>query len=133
VLKTHSAQHHKYRAKEVPARRGKGKKCPSGDGTDQTPAEKRVSMAGFCSCKTGIHAIPGNNPGSGPDHCQYRRPGSDQDPTGLAKQKMGNGWRQGFLRPDIGMVATSMGEETDSSLQQANSVTIRGKPGHRLI
>jgi len=60
------APNSKYRAKVVPARRGKGKKCPSGDGTDQTPAEKRVSMAGFCSCKTGIHAIPGNNPGSGP-------------------------------------------------------------------
>ena len=28
---------------------------------DQTPAERRASMAGFCSCKTGIHAIPGND------------------------------------------------------------------------
>jgi len=46
---------------------------------------------------------------------------------------MGNGWRQGLLRPDIGMVATSMGEETDSSLQLAKGVTIRAKPGHRLI
>jgi len=25
-----------------------------------------LAIAGFCSCKTGIHAIPGNNPGSGP-------------------------------------------------------------------
>jgi len=39
-------------------------------------------------------------------------------------------WRQGFLRPEVGIVAKSMGEEIDSSLQQANSVTIRAKPGH---
>ena len=55
------APNSKYRAKVVPAKRGKRKKCHSVDGTDQTPAEKRASMAGFCSCKTGIHAIPGNS------------------------------------------------------------------------
>ena len=53
-----------YRAQVTPAKRGRGKKVKIPQGTqDQTPAEKRASMTGFCSCKTGIHAIPGNNVG----------------------------------------------------------------------
>jgi len=58
------APHSKYRALVTPAKRGKGKKVQAADqAQDQTSAERRASMAGFCSCKTGIHAIPGNNLG----------------------------------------------------------------------
>ena len=58
------APHSKYRARVTPARRGKGKKIQTPEKTpEQTPAERRVSMTGFCSCKTGIHAIRGNNLG----------------------------------------------------------------------
>jgi hypothetical protein len=43
------------------------------DQADQTPAEKRASMTGFCSCKTGIHALPGNNLGKAIEtRLQYR-------------------------------------------------------------
>ena len=58
------APHSKYRAWVTPARRGQGRKTQTPEETpDQTPAEQRASMTGFCSCKTGIHAIPGNNLG----------------------------------------------------------------------
>ena len=63
------APNSKYRAKVSPARRGKRRKCHSTDEADPTPAEKRVLMTGFCSCKTGIHAIPGNNPGKATEAC----------------------------------------------------------------
>ena len=56
------APHSKYRALVTPAKRGTGKKVQAADqAQDQTSAERRASMAGFCSCKTGIHAIPGNS------------------------------------------------------------------------
>ena len=58
------APNSKYRALVTPARRSKNRKCHSADEADQTPAEERASMTGFCSCKTGIHAIPGNNLGT---------------------------------------------------------------------
>ena len=38
------APNSKCRAKVVPAKRGKRKKCHSVDGTDLTPAEKRASI-----------------------------------------------------------------------------------------
>jgi len=63
------APNSKSRAKITPARRGKRKRACFEDGTDQTPAEKRASKAGFCSCKTGIHAIPGNNLGKAIEAC----------------------------------------------------------------
>jgi hypothetical protein len=53
----------RHEMRVTPTRRDKRKKCHSDDEADQTPAEKRASMTGFCSCKTGIHAIPGNNLG----------------------------------------------------------------------
>jgi len=61
---TFGAPNSKYRAKVTPASRGKRKRPHSADESDQTSAEKRASMTGFCSCKTGIHAIPGNNLGT---------------------------------------------------------------------
>ena len=68
------APHSKYRARVTPARRGKGRKIRTPEETpEQTPAERRVSMTGFCSCKTGIHAIPGNNLGKAIEaSIQYR-------------------------------------------------------------
>ncbi len=59
------APNSKHRAMVTPARRGKGTKAQSPDEPHiQTPAERRASMTGFCSCKTGIHAIHGNNLGA---------------------------------------------------------------------
>ena len=59
------APHSKYRARVTPAKRGTGRKIKPLDETqDQTPAEKRASMTGFCSCKTGIHVTPVNNMGA---------------------------------------------------------------------
>jgi hypothetical protein len=59
------APNSKYRARVTPAKRGKGKKVKTPEeNQDQTNAERRASMTGFCSCKTGIHAIPGNNLGA---------------------------------------------------------------------
>jgi len=68
------APHSKYRARVTPARRGQGRKTQTPEETpEQTPAEQRVSMTGFCSCKTGIHAIPGNNLGKAIEaSIQYR-------------------------------------------------------------
>ena len=48
----------------TPGKRGRGRKrCqPAGDNwLDKTPAERHAAMTGFCSCKTGIYAIPGKN------------------------------------------------------------------------
>jgi len=46
----------------APAKRGKGAEPKVSDEEEEyTPAERRAVMAGFCSCKTGIHAIHGNN------------------------------------------------------------------------
>jgi len=75
------APNSKYRSKVIPARRDKRKKCHSADEADRTPAEKRSSMAGFCSCKTGIHAILGNNLGTALEACfhQKRAPLGDID------------------------------------------------------
>jgi hypothetical protein len=63
------AANSKYRSMVTPARRGKRKKPRPADEADQTPAEKRASMAGFCSCKTGIHAFHGNNLGQAIEAC----------------------------------------------------------------
>ena len=73
------APNSKYRAKVTPARRGKRKKSHSADEADQTPAEKRASMTGFCSCKTGIHAIHRNNLGKaiGASRHQEKAPSGD--------------------------------------------------------
>jgi len=50
------------RTQVMPAKRGKGAKPGvSDEEQEKTPAERRAAMAGFCSCKTGIHAIHGNN------------------------------------------------------------------------
>jgi len=54
-----------HRAQVTPTKRGKGNKARMADAVeDTTPAERRAAMAGFCSCKTGIHAIHGNNLGA---------------------------------------------------------------------
>jgi hypothetical protein len=59
------APNSKYRALVTPAKRGKSKKAITAETRqNQTPAERRASMTGFCSCKTGIHAIHGNNLGT---------------------------------------------------------------------
>jgi len=49
----------KHRALVTPAKRGKAKVSVE----PPTPAERRASMVGFYSCKTGIHAIHGINLG----------------------------------------------------------------------
>ena len=59
-----------HRALVTPAKRGKGNQQTRPDEVnDRTPAERRASIAGFCSCKTGIHAIPGINLGATPQAC----------------------------------------------------------------
>ena len=58
------APNSKYRALVTPPKRGKGNKAKAADETQEpTPVERRAAMTGFCSCKTGIHAIHGNNLG----------------------------------------------------------------------
>jgi Putative transposase len=63
------APNSKFRSQVAPARRGKRRTRQPADEIDQTPAEKRASMAGFCSCKAGIHAIHGNNLGKAIEAC----------------------------------------------------------------
>jgi hypothetical protein len=64
------APNSKHRVLVTPAKRGKGSKLKAPDvAQDQTPAERRAAMAGFCSCKTGIHAIHGINLGATPEAC----------------------------------------------------------------
>ncbi len=59
------APNSKHRIKITPAKRGKGRKRPSDEeGQSSSPAARRAAMTGFCSCKTGIHAIHGNNLGT---------------------------------------------------------------------
>jgi len=58
------APNSKHRVWVTPARRGKGSRKVVTDQDEKTPAQSHVAMAGFCSCKTGIHAIHGNNLGS---------------------------------------------------------------------
>jgi hypothetical protein len=56
----------------TPAKRGKGNTTNVSD-EPPTPTEHRASMTGFCSCKTGIHAIHGNNLDTAPEaRIQYR-------------------------------------------------------------
>jgi hypothetical protein len=52
------------RARVMPTKRGRGRKRrqPTGENwLDKTAAERHASMAGFCSCKTDIVAIPGKS------------------------------------------------------------------------
>jgi hypothetical protein len=58
------APNSKHRALITPAGKGKGSKKAGKDRDDCSFAERHASMTGFCSCKTGIHAIPGNNLGT---------------------------------------------------------------------
>jgi hypothetical protein len=59
------ASNSKHRALVTPAKRGKGSKSRLAEGRDEkTPVQRYVAMTGFCSCKTGIHAIHGNNLGA---------------------------------------------------------------------
>ena len=54
-----------HRAQVTPAKHGKGNKARTLHAPeDTTPGERRAAMAGFCSCKTGIHPIHGNNLGT---------------------------------------------------------------------
>ena len=63
-----------HRARVTPAKRGKGNKASASHAPeDPTPAERRAAMAGFCSCKTGIHAIHGNNLGAALEACVQHR------------------------------------------------------------
>ena len=51
-----------HRAWVTKAGRGRGAQRDASDEVEKdTPAARRSAMTGFCSCKTGIHAIPGNN------------------------------------------------------------------------
>jgi hypothetical protein len=54
---------HQWRGLVTPAKRGKGVKRISNREV-RSPAEHHAAMAGFCSCKTGIHAFHGNNLGT---------------------------------------------------------------------
>jgi len=47
----------------TPARRDRGVKSIS-NAEVRSPTERHAAMTGFCSCKTGIHAIHGNNLGN---------------------------------------------------------------------
>ena len=58
------APNRKHRVWVTPARRGKGSPKLAAAQDEKTPAPRHVAIAGFCSCKTGIHAIHGNNQGS---------------------------------------------------------------------
>jgi len=61
------APNSQHRALVTPAKRGKGAKHVVSDEIEEhTPAARRAAMTGFCSCKTGIHAIHGNNLGAAP-------------------------------------------------------------------
>ena len=63
-----------HRARVTPAKRGKGNKASASPAPeDPTPAERRAAMTGFCSCKTGIHAIHGNNLGAALEGCVQHR------------------------------------------------------------
>jgi hypothetical protein len=58
------APNSKHRVRVTPAKRGRGRKQrqPAGESwLNKAPAERHASMASFCSCKTGIYAIPGKN------------------------------------------------------------------------
>jgi len=68
------APNSKHRVQVTPTGRGKGSKTKSPDGSqDQSPFEQRAAMTGFCSCKTGIHAVHGNILGTAPEASfQYR-------------------------------------------------------------
>jgi len=59
------APNSKHRALVTPAKPGKGNKSRLAEGQDEAPnSQHHAAMAGFCSCKTGIHVIHGNNPGA---------------------------------------------------------------------
>ncbi len=61
------APNSKYRALVTPAKRGKGTKRQENGKTDGcTHAKRNTALTGVCSCKTGIHAIHGNNLGTTP-------------------------------------------------------------------
>ena len=54
-----------HRVTITPAKRGKGaRQQATTESDDRSPMERHIAMAGFCSCKTGIHAIHGNNLGT---------------------------------------------------------------------
>ncbi len=58
------APNSKHRVQVTPARRGKKADklvSPETDWLDKSPDERHRAMTGFCSCKTGIHAILANN------------------------------------------------------------------------
>jgi len=40
---------------------------------DSVGRRRRASMAGSCSCRTGLHAFHGNNPGAAPETGVYHR------------------------------------------------------------
>ena len=95
------APNSKHRAFVTKAKRGRDDKPKASDeDQEKTPAERSASMAGFCPCKTGIHAIHGNNMGTTPEagvqhrhsdlpvlrrrhesHCLYQRSGGDAQST----------------------------------------------------
>ncbi len=58
------APNSKHRVKVTPGKRGKKPDQPESHDTDwldKSPEERHRTMTGFCSCKTGIHTILGNN------------------------------------------------------------------------
>jgi hypothetical protein len=58
------APNSRHRVSVTPARRGKASQKTVADQDEKTPVQSHLAMTGFCSCKTGIHAIHGNNLGS---------------------------------------------------------------------
>jgi hypothetical protein len=58
------APNSKHRVWVTPARRGRDSRKVATDQDEKTAAQPHVAMTGFCSCKTGIHAIHGNNLGT---------------------------------------------------------------------
>ena len=56
------APNSQHRALVTPGKRGKGNQSKHADEeAPNTPFERTAAMTGFCSCKTGIHAIRGIN------------------------------------------------------------------------
>jgi hypothetical protein len=68
------APYSKHLALVTAAKRGKGNKLNVvNESQDQTQAERRASMTGFCSCKTDIHTILGIDVGTKTKACLHQQ------------------------------------------------------------
>ena len=99
------------RASVTQAKRGKGAQPKVfEEGQEKAPAERRVAMAGFCSCKTGIHAIHGKNLGAAPETRLWHRHG---DMSGLRR---GAADHRPYPKP--------RGDQEDSILRSVNGASL---------